>query len=65
MIRLDTEQRVANYYYNNKVSIDTVKAYLIANHNIVAIAGNVYKVYGKKVLAIMHTLHKTQASASV
>ena len=65
MTQLVIEQRVAQYYVNNKVSIDKVKAYLIANHNVVAIAGNTYKVYGKKVLGIMHTLLRTQASVSV
>jgi len=65
MTQVVIEQRVAQYYVNNKVSIDKVKAYLVANHNVVAIAGNTYKVYGKKVLAIMHTILGTKASASV
>ncbi len=52
------EEIVAQAWVKAGITTDEAKAELISSDNYVLVAGETVKVYGAKVLAIMHSLNK-------
>ena len=55
------EEIVAQAWITAGITTEEAKAELITNQNYVLISGKVTKVYGAKVLAIMHSLEDLPA----
>ena len=58
MSQIIKEEIVAKAWFDAGISTDEAKLQLISSDNYVSLSGEVVKVYGAKVLAIMHSLAK-------
>ena len=58
MSKIIKEEIVAKAWFDAGISPDEAKVELIGSDNYVSLSGEVVRVYGAKVLAIMHSLAK-------
>ena len=58
MLQIIKEEKIAKAWVLAGITPDEAKSQLISSDNYVSLSGEVTKVYGAKVLAIMHSLAK-------